>query len=216
MRTLWCIPILGWPNLRFALPERDANHIVRTQSGFATPRFCIPRTRCEPCGAHLFWVGETWVSHSQNEMRTLWCILILGWRYFSFVFREGDANHVVRTNSRFCETYGFAFPERAANPMVHTHSGLAKPKFGIPRTRCEPYGAQSFWVGETSVLHSQNEMRTLWPILILGLARLKFGIPSTRCEPYGAYSFRLARLKLGIPTTRCEPYGAYSCWVCEI
>ena len=167
MRTLWCIPILGWPNLRFALPERDANHIVRTHSGFATPRFCIPRTRCEPCGAYLFWVGETWVSHSQNEMRTLWCILILGWRYFSFVFRERDANHVVRNNSGFAKpmvlhsqnemrtlwcililgwrNLSLGFPGRDANRMVHSHSGLAKPRFCIPRTRCEPYGPYSFW-----------------------------------------------------------------------
>ena len=183
--------MLGWRNLGFAFRERDTNPMVHTHSGFATHMFCIPRTRHEPFGTYSGFAKRRFCI--PNDIQTLWRTLILGWLNLSF-----------------------ASPERDANPMTHISAGLAKPRFCIPRTRCEPYGAHSFWVGETSVLHSQNEMRTLWPILILGLARLKFGIPSTRCEPYGAYSFRLARLKLGIPTTRCEPYGAYSCWVCEI
>ena len=105
--------------------DRDANPMVQCHSEFAKLKFCIPRTRCEPYGAHPFWVGETKVLHSQNGMRTLWCTVILGWRNLSF-----------------------AFPERDANPMVHIHSGLAKPRFCTPRTRCEPYGARSFWVAK--------------------------------------------------------------------
>ena len=146
MRTLRCAIILGWRHLGFAFPERDANPVVHTYSGLAKPGFRIPRTRCEPYGAYSFWVGDTlvlysekemrtmlcalilgfakpMVLHSQNELRTLWCILILGWRNLSL-----------------------GFPGRDANRMVHSHSGLAKPRFCIPRTRCEPYGPYSFWV----------------------------------------------------------------------
>jgi hypothetical protein len=145
MRTLWCTLILGSRSLRYALPERDANPMVHTQFGLAKPWFCILRTRCEAYGAHSVWVGETWVLHSQNEMRTLWCTLILGSRNLSF-----------------------GHPERDANPTVHTHSGLAKPWFCNLRTRCGPYGAHSFWVCETSVSQSQKEMRTLWCTPTLG------------------------------------------------
>ena len=160
MRTLWCTSILGRRNPGSAFSERDSNPMVHTQSELAKPRFCIPRARCEPYGAQSLWVGETSVLHSQNEIRTLWPILILGW-----------------------QNLGFALPERDANHVVRTHSGLAKPRFCIPGTRCEPHGAHSCWVGETSVLHSQTEMRTLWCTLMLGLAKPGFCIPRTRCEP---------------------------------
>ena len=133
---------VGDTNLAF--PDRDANPLVQTQLGLAKPKFGIPRARCESYGAHLLWVCETWVLQSQNEMRTLWCTLILGLR-----------------------NLGFAVPERDANPMVHIHSALAKPRFCSHRTRCDPYCAHSFWVGETQVLRSQNEMRTLWCTFIL-------------------------------------------------
>ena len=93
-------------------------------------------------------------------MRTLWCKLILGRR-----------------------DLGYAFPERDANIMVHTHSGLAKPNFSTPRIRREPYGAQSFWVGETSVLRAQNEMRTLWYTLILGWRKSDFALPERDANP---------------------------------
>ena len=116
MRTLWCTLILGCRNLGFAFAERDAHPTVHTHSGLRKPRFCIRRTRCEPYRAQSFWVAETSVLHTQNEMRTLWCTLMLG-----------------------CRNLGFAFAERDANPMVHTHSGLPKPRFCIRRTRCEPY-----------------------------------------------------------------------------
>ena len=48
--------------------------------------------------------------------------------------------------------------------MVHILSGLAKRRFCIPRTRCEPYGPHSF-----------------------RLANPKFCIPRTRCETYGPH-----------------------------
>jgi hypothetical protein len=73
-----------------------------------------------------FWVADTMVLQSQNEAQSLWSILSLGWR-----------------------NLGSAFPERHAKPMVRIHSGLAKPRFCIPRTTCEAYGSHSFWVGET-------------------------------------------------------------------
>ena len=192
MRTLWCTLILGWRNLGFAfperdanpmvyirsgsakrkfcVPERDANPMVHTHSGLAKLKFCVPRTRCEPYGAHSFWVGETYVLRSQNEIRSLWCKLVLAWRNLGFAFPERDANPMVHTHSglakpSFCvprtgcepmvhiilgwRNKSFAFPERVANPIVHTHSGLTNPRFCVPRTRCEPNGAHSFWAGET-------------------------------------------------------------------
>ena len=73
----------------------------------------------------LLLVYEIEVPRSQHEMRTFWRILFLGWR-----------------------NLGFAMPERDAHPMVHIHSEFAKLKYCIPRTRCEPYGAHSFWMPE--------------------------------------------------------------------
>jgi hypothetical protein len=154
MRTLWSTLTLGCRNLGFAFAERDANPMVHTHSGLPKPRFCIARTRCEPSGAHSFWVAETYVLHSQNEMRTLWCTRILGSRNLGFAFSERDANPMVHTHSgllkpRFysqsemrtlwctlmlgCRNLGFASAERDANPMVHTQSGLPRPKFCIRR-----------------------------------------------------------------------------------
>ena len=150
-------------NLRFGFPE-DASPLLRTHSGFAEPRFCIPSRRCEPYGAHSFWVCETSVSHSQNEMRTLWCTFILG-----------------------CRRLGFAFPERDANPMVHIHSGLRNLGFCIPRTPCEHYGAQSFWACET-----QGVPRTRcepYGRTRSGFEKPRFRIPRRRCKPCGAHSF---------------------------
>jgi hypothetical protein len=109
------------PAIAKTFPERHANLMVHTHSGFAKTKFFAPRATCEPYGAHSFWVGETQVFHSQNEMRILRCTLFLVWR-----------NLVA------------AFPERDANPMVHSRARLAKHKFCIPRTACEPYGRHSF------------------------------------------------------------------------
>ena len=158
-------------NLGFACLERDANPIVHTHCGLAKPRFCFPRTRFEPYGAHSFWVGETLVLHSEIERRTVWGTLLLGWRNLSFAFPERDASPHGAHSSWVGETYvlhsqndmrslrctlilacrnpSFAFPERDANPMVHTHSGLTKPRFCVPRTEFEPYGAHSFWIAHT-------------------------------------------------------------------
>jgi hypothetical protein len=154
MRTLWCTIILGWRNLSFALPEREANPMVHAH-------------------AELRNLGL----QSQNEMRTLWCTRILGCRNLSFAFRERDANTIRRTHcgvrkSTVCMPRTRCEPSRAhsiwvgetkvferdADTMVHTHSGFAKFKFGdanpivrthaglakpnvAPRTRCEPMAA---------------------------------------------------------------------------
>ena len=148
MRTRWCTLILGWRNHGFAFPERDANRMDRTHSGLAKSKFCIPKTRCEPCGAHSFWVGDTKDLHSQDEMRTPRCTLTLGWRNVGFAFPEGDANLMVHAHSGLA-THRFCMHKRYAKPMLYTQSSFAKPRFRIPRTRCEPYGAHSFWVGKT-------------------------------------------------------------------
>ena len=92
---VWCTLILAWRNLSFTFPERDANPMVHTHSGLAECGFCIPRTRCEPYGAYSFWVGETLVLHSENDMRTMLCALILGLRNLWFC--------IPRTR---CEPYG--------------------------------------------------------------------------------------------------------------
>ena len=141
-RTLCCTLILRWRNLGFAVPERDSSPMAHAHSGLAQLALRTPRTRSELDGAHTIWVGEPYfVLHSQNEMRALCCTLILRW-----------ANRSV------------AFPERNASPMAHPHSRLAKPAVGVPRSRGEPYGAHSIWVGEA------------------------FGIPRRRGEAKGAHS----------------------------
>jgi hypothetical protein len=146
MRIRWCTLILGYRNLGFAFSERE----------------------CEPYGAHSFWEGETYVVHSQNEIRTPWCTLILGWRNLRRACPEREANPMVHAHCGLAIPK-FAFPERDtvwrtfilgwpylscalpgrdANHMVHTHSRLPKPRFRIPRTRCELVAARSFQVCE--------------------------------------------------------------------
>ena len=71
----------------------------------------------------------------QNDMRALWSIVIVGLRML-----------------------GFAFPNRAANPVVHTPSGLAKPMFCLHRTRGDPCGPHSLWVFESSSLWSTRSL----------------------------------------------------------
>ena len=75
---------------------------------------------------------------------------------------------------------GFVFPEREARSFMHTHSGLASLGFCTPR--------HSFWVGQTEVFNSQNELQTIWCRLLLGRRRHGLCIPSTRGEPYGGHS----------------------------
>ena len=160
MRTPVCTLSLGWRNLGFAFPERNANPMVHTHAGLAKPRFCMPRTRCEPCGAHpfldgepkfcmqrtrggpygthSFCVGEINVLQSQNERRTIWCTLSLA-----------------------CRNLRFAFPERDANRVVHTHSGFAKSRF----------------------LYSEIETRTLWCTLILSSRQSGLEFPERDANP---------------------------------
>ena len=123
-------------------------------------------------------------------MRPLWCTLILGWR-----------------------NLGVAFPERDASPLAHTQSGLAKPRLRIPRTRGEPYDARSIGVGETEVLHSQSERRTLCCTLILGWRNLGFAFPERDASLMAHAHSRLAQLAVRIPRTRSKPYGAHTIWV---
>ena len=132
MRTLWPIVILGWPNVGCALPERDANHVVPTHARLAKPMFCIPGARCEPYGAHSFWVGETSVLHSQNEMRTRWCTLHSWLAKPRVLQSQNEIRTLWCTFILGWRSLRFAFPGRDANPMVHTRSGLAKPTCCIP------------------------------------------------------------------------------------
>ena len=119
--SLWLSRRLG-----SEFPERDARHMMHIHSGLAQPRFGLPRTRGEPYVSRRFWVGETEALRSQNENRAPRRTLLLGWR-----------------------TFVFAVPKRDASHTAHTQCRLAKSKFCIPRTRCEPYRAHSFWVGRT-------------------------------------------------------------------
>ena len=90
-------------------------------------------------------------------MRILWCTLLLNWR-----------------------NLGSAFSKRDANRMARTHSGLAKPGFRIPRTRCEPYGEHSFWVCEGFAFPERdaNPMVNTHS----GFAKPRACIPKTKCE----------------------------------
>ena len=191
MRTALCTLILAWRNSGFAFPERDANHMAHTHSGLVKLKFCIPRTRCEPYGARSLWVGEAWVWHSQNEMRTLWNALSPGSR-----------------------NLGVACPARDANPMAHTHSRFAKPKCCIPRARCAPDGTHSSGLAEAMFCIPERDASHMVHIHV-GFVNLKIRIPGTRCEPYTAHSSGLAQPRFCIPRTRREPYGADSFCVCE-
>ena len=98
MRTIQCTLISWW---------------------LAKARFCIPRTRCKPHCAHSFSVGETNVLHSQNEMRTLWCTLILCWRNLGF-HSQNEIRTLWRTLILGKGNLAFALPERDAIPMLRT------------------------------------------------------------------------------------------------
>ena len=150
--------------------------MVQAHPGLAKPTFCIPRTTREALGAHSFLLVGTQVLHSQNEMRIVGCTFMLVWR-----------------------NLGFAFPERSANPLVHTHSGLAKPRFCIPRTRFEPYGAHSFWI-----VHTHAE-----------LATPKFCNPRTRYEPYGAHSSCVGETKVLHARNESRPDSTHPFWMVE-
>jgi hypothetical protein len=147
MRIRWRALIQGYRNLGFAFSERECDHMVHIHFGKAKPRLCIPRTRYEPRGAPSFWVGETYLVHAPNEKQTLWCTLILGWRYRSFAFPERDT--VWCTFILGWPHIGCALPGRDANHMVHTDSRLSKPRFRIPRTRRELVAPHPFQVCET-------------------------------------------------------------------
>ena len=187
--------------------------MAHTHSGLAKPKLSSFRTRRETYGTHSVWFGETPALHSQNEMRTLWRTLILGWR-----------------------NLGFAFSERDANPMVQIHFGKAKPRLCIPRTRYEPRGAHSLWVGETYVAHAPNERQTPWRTPSLGWRYLSFAFPerdTVWCTlilgwPYLGCALprrdanhmvhthsRLPKPRFRIPRTRCELDAAHSCQVGE-
>ena len=114
------------------------------------------------------WMSELKVLQSQNEMRSSWCTMVLGCRNLGFVIPERNASVMVHTQSGLPKHRSRIPPGRDANPMVQTHFELAKRRFCNPRTKCEPYGAHSFWAVETQASQSQNEMRTLWCTLILG------------------------------------------------
>jgi hypothetical protein len=187
--------------------------MVHAHSRFAKPMHCIPRTSCEPYGAHACWAGETRVLHFQNEMRTPWRTVILG-----------------------CRNLGFAFPERDAIPLAHTHSALPKPMFCTPSTRWESFGAHSFWAGETYVLISERHANPMGCTLVLGWINLVFAFPTRDANPmsqthsvspklefcqrratvgpYGTHSFWVSeKPRIWITRTRCQPYGAHSSWV---
>ena len=88
--------------------------MVHTLSGLQKLKFSVLRTRCEAYGRHSFWVAETYVLHSQDEVRSLWSMFILS-----------------------CGNLSLLFPERNAKPTVDIHSGLRKPTFYILITMCK-------------------------------------------------------------------------------
>ena len=95
---------------------------------------------------------------------------------------DGAHTHSGLAKLRFCVPRA-----KMRTRMVHTHAGLAKPRFAFafPERDANPYGALACWAPKTYVLHSQNEMRTQrrtldWFPMLCG--------PRTRWEPYGAHA----------------------------
>ena len=100
--------------------------------------------------------------------------------------------------------------------MAQTHCGLAKPWFCIRRTRCEPHGARTVWVGEAEVLHSENGMRTLWCTrLILRWRNLGFAVLNRDANPMVSTHSGLATLRFCPPRARGGPYGATCVLHCQ-
>jgi hypothetical protein len=97
--------------------------------------------------------------------------------------------------------------------MVHIHSRLAEPRFRIPRTRGDPYGAHSFSAGGTYVSHSQNERRALLCTLILGWRNLGFAFPEREANHMVHTHSGVAKPRFRIRRKKGEPDAAHSVWV---
>ena len=98
------------------------------------------------------------------EIRTFWCKLNLGCRNLGFAYRSEMLwvrEHEVLDSQREMRIC-----------ISRAHSAVQKTRFSIRRTRCEPSGENSVWVAETEVLHTQNEMCTIWCRLIRGCRNL--------------------------------------------
>ena len=114
-------------------------------------------------------------------MRHLWRTLLLGWRKLGFAFLE-------RLQVLWCafllglRNPCFTFPERDANPVAHTHSALAKPKFCIPGAKGEPHVAHSFWAGETRFACPERDAIRMEDSPS-GLAELGFAFPERDASP---------------------------------
>jgi hypothetical protein len=138
--------------------------MVDVHSGLRKPKFIIPGTKCEAYCRHSFWVAEAYILHSHNDVQSLGSTFILG-----------------------CGNVCFKFLERGAKPRVDIHSGLRKPRFSIPGTRCEAYGPHSFEVLSLCVTFSLGRRNLCFPFLGRvakpmvdthpGLQKLTFSIP---------------------------------------
>ena len=171
----------------FAGRGRDANPLAHTHLGLARPRFCISEDKMltQWC---TFRVASRHLSlASQNVTRTLWCTIILGWRILLCIPRTRYEPHGAHS-CWVLRSLAFSFPERDANPMMHTNSELVERRFPNQKVRREPCGADScsdglkpaFCVPRTDVkpmVHTHS-----------GLAKPRLGIAKTRCEPYGTHS----------------------------
>ena len=123
IRALCGVFVLCWRNLGLEVRNRNAGPTVRTRSGLA----------------------ERKALHSRSEMQAR-ALTLLARR---FAVRKRNASPAVHSVSQMqarvlilgWRNVGSAFPDRVTR--------LLQPGFHIPSTRSEPYGAHSFWVGET-------------------------------------------------------------------
>jgi hypothetical protein len=77
---------------------------------------------------------------------------------------------------------------RAANPMVHTQSRLAKPRFCMTSRNFKPYGADPFWVGGKLSFAKPEREASSRVHTHSRFAKPQFCIRRMSCEPYGAQS----------------------------
>ena len=141
---------------------------------------------------------------------------VLGCGNLCFTFPERGAKPTADIHSGL-RNLCFTFPERRAKPRVDIHSGLLKPRFPIPRTKIEAYGPHSFWGAETYVLHSQNEVRSLWSTFILGCGNLGFLFPERGATPRARSTFirSCGNVCFMFPERNAKPMVGHSFWVAE-
>ena len=139
---------------------------------------------------------------SQNETRTLWRALMLGWRpsaTIEFLHAQNEMQTLANPNGEQSTVHqcnsGSATPRlciqrnprATCEPVVaHTHSGLAKLMFAVAEDGHPMVHTQS---GLAKPTHAGSE-RNADPMLHThsGLAKPRSCSPSRKCEPHGVHT----------------------------